>query len=119
MLYEHNRTICCQILCQVGNEIAFDLHGCRRPGESGRGSWVYTGSMINKIRVKTTALDLFFREIFRQLVNDGSNHLQVAQFFCTCSGFKMDHRNQIYRKQNTNGTLFLDTLICRSIAFFR
>ena len=45
--------------------------------------------MIHKVRGKSGILDLGILQVSCQLMNDGTNHLQMPQFFCTCIVVKM------------------------------
>ena len=70
-----------KVLCQVGNQIAFHLHGRGGPGETGSGGRINARGMVNKIGVESGCFDLFLTEIPGELVDKGPNHLQMAQFF--------------------------------------
>ena len=48
--------------------------------------------MIDKIRIKTTGFQLLLCEIFSQLMNNGTNNLQMSQFFGACRGWAMEER---------------------------
>ena len=64
----------CQILRQIRNRIALDLHTGRAPGESGGGGGIDPGGMIHKIGRKRRIPVLLILHISGQLVNDGPNH---------------------------------------------
>ena len=69
-----------EVFRQVGDEVAFDLHGSRAPWESRRRGRVYARRVVYEIRVKSGLFYLFFRQVPRQLVYDGAYHFQMAQF---------------------------------------
>lgn len=75
--------ICAQILCQVCDGIALDLHAGSAVREAGGGSRIYTRCVVNKIRGEGRVLDLRILQIPGQLMDDGANHFQMPQFFCT------------------------------------
>ena len=90
MLYLVKRSLRTKVFAEVCHGIAFDLHGCGTPGETGRGSGVNAGSVVHKVGSEGGILDLMVLQIPGQLVNDGSDHFQVSQFFNTCKGGKME-----------------------------
>ncbi len=69
-----------QILRQIGDGIAFDGHGSSTSGEAGGCGGVHTGSVIHKIGSKGAVLNLAVLQISGQLMDDGPNHFQMAQF---------------------------------------
>ena len=73
--------LCRQVLGQICNQIAFAGHTGRAVGETGGGGGIYAGSSVYEIGVKTCRLDLFVRQIARQLVDNRSDHLQMPQLF--------------------------------------
>jgi len=77
------RCICSHILYQIGQRIPLYLHTERVPGRAGSGSGIDTYSVVHKIRRKSRILDLMVFQASRELMDDGSNHLQVSQLFCT------------------------------------
>lgn len=77
-----------QIFNKIRHGIALDLKRCCCEWETGSGSWVYADGMIYKVLFKRSTLDILFLQVSCQLVNDGTDHLQVSQFLCTCIGFK-------------------------------
>ena len=89
MLYLVKRSLRCKIFRKIGNRISLHLHGCGAPGETGGGGGVDTGGVIHEIGGKGRILDLGILQIPGELMDDGSDHLQVSQFFCTCIGTKM------------------------------
>ena len=89
MLYVSWRSLRCKIFRKICKGIAFHLHGYGTPGETGGGSGVDTGGVIHEIGSKGRVLDLGILQIPGELMDDGPDHLQVSQFFCTCIGTKM------------------------------
>ena len=75
-----------QIFCQVGDQVALDLHGGGGPGGAGGELRIDAGSMIHKVGVKAGSFDLLLAEIAGQLIDDGSHHLQVSQLLSTDIG---------------------------------
>ncbi len=75
--------LCCHILHQIRNGIAHGLkHGSReRCSRSSLGP--KSQCMIHVIGVKTGSLQLFHGQIPGELVDDGGDHFEVAQLFCT------------------------------------
>ena len=71
----------CQILCQIRDHLTGDLHGSGAPRRAGGGDRINAGSMIHKVSVKPGGSDLIFTEVSGELMDDGSNHLQVPQLF--------------------------------------
>lgn len=68
-----------EVLGQVGDHIALDRHRRRAPGEAGGGRWVYAGGTVHKVGVKAGGFDLLLGEIAGELMDNGADHLQVAQ----------------------------------------
>ena len=81
MLSLHDRSICGKILSEVRDGIAGDLHGGGGPGIAGGELWEHAGSVIHKIGVEAGGFDLLLGQISGELVDDGGDHLQVAEFF--------------------------------------
>ena len=68
-----------QILRQVGDQVALHRHAGGAPGEARRSGGVHAGGPVHKIRVKARGPDLLLGEVPGQLVDDGADHLQMAQ----------------------------------------
>ena len=79
-----------KVFTQIRNRITGYLDAGCGPGISGGSGRLDTGSMIHKIRSKGRVFDLLFIQIAGQLMDQGTNHLQVPQFFGTDRGIKMD-----------------------------
>ena len=75
-----------QILGQVGDGVALDGHAGGGPGEAGGGGGVDPGGMVHEVGGEGRILDLGVAHLPGELVDDGPNHLQVAQFLCTQIG---------------------------------
>ena len=71
--------LCRQILCQIGDQVALDCHARRIVREAGRRRGIDACRMVDKIRIKTSRLDLLIRQIAGQLIDDGADHFQMAQ----------------------------------------
>ena len=92
MLSLRNRPICRQVLGQIGDDIAGDLHSGRRPGIAGGKLRIDTGGMIHKIGIKAGGSDLILVQVTGELVNQSAHHLQVPQFLSTCKGVKREQQ---------------------------
>ena len=86
MLFLCSRTICCKVLCQVGDGIARDLHGTGGPRRAGSKLWENAGRVVDKIGGEARLADLLLRQIARELVDDGANHLKMSQLLCADCG---------------------------------
>ena len=86
MLFLHDRGICCQVLCKVRNRVACDLHRGGGPGIARRKLEEYAGGVVHEVGIEAGGLDLFFRQITGQLMNNGAHHLQMPQFLCADRG---------------------------------
>ena len=75
----HHRPICRQILCQIGNSIACNLHGRGGPGGAGGKLRIYTSGVVHKVGIKSGGFDLLLAEVPGQLVDNGSNHFQMSE----------------------------------------
>ena len=87
-LFLHSRTISRHVLSEIADHVPLYADGCGGPGKSGRGSGINAGGVVDKVGGKCTILNLLVRQLAGQLMNDGSDHLQVAQFLCTHIGVK-------------------------------
>lgn len=86
MLSLHDRSICCKVLCQVGDGVARDLHGTGGPRRAGGKLWENAGRVVDKIGGEARLADLLLRQIARELVDNGANHLKMPQLLCTDRG---------------------------------
>lgn len=85
----HGRSICCEILCEIGDGVAGDGHGRGAPGGTGGGLRVDAGGVVDKVICEAGRLDLLLCERPRQLVHDRADHLQMPQLLCTYQVCKM------------------------------
>lgn len=83
MLYISWRSLCCQIFCQVSDGIAFDSHHTGVVQSTGGSVGKYACGVIHKVRGKGRVLDLGIFQIPGKLMDNGTDHFQVPQFFCT------------------------------------
>ena len=67
----------------VGDGIARDLHRRRRPRIAGGELREYAGRVVNEIGIEAGLLDLIYREVPRELMDDGADHFQMSELFCT------------------------------------
>ena len=79
-LFLCHRPICRQVLSQIGDDIAGDLHGGRRPGIAGSELGIDAGGVVHKVGVEPGGLDLFLIQIPRELMDQGADHFQMPQF---------------------------------------
>lgn len=70
----HHRPIRGQILCQIGDSVACNLHSCGGPGGAGGKLRIYASGVIHKVGIKSGHFDLFLAKVPGQLVDNGSNH---------------------------------------------
>ena len=68
-----------QILGQVGDGVALDLHAGGGPGEAGGRGGVDARRVVHEVGGEGGVLDLAVRHFPGQLVDDGSDHLQMPQ----------------------------------------
>lgn len=85
---------CCQVLCQISHRVSFHGHHSGVIQCAGSGVGEYTNCMIHKVGSKRRILDLTLLQISCELMDDCPNHLQMAQFFCTYKGVKMEPRTR-------------------------
>lgn len=84
--------LCCQIFKQVGDRVALALQRRRRKRDARRGLRVDAGRMVDEVGVEAALLDLFGRQVARQLVDDRGDHLLMGELFCTYLRVKMAPR---------------------------
>ena len=88
MLSLHDRSICGQILGEVGDYVSGTLDGPGGPWEAGGGGGVDPGGVVHEVGGKGGILDLILFQVPGQLVDDGGRHLHVTQFLCADCGSK-------------------------------
>ena len=71
---------------QVCDDISLDANAGGIPGGAGGGGGVHAGGMVDEIGGEASISQLFLGEISSELVDDGSDHLQVSQLLCTYRG---------------------------------
>ena len=71
-----------EVLGEVGDGIARDLHRRRRPRIAGGKLREHAGRVVNEIGVEAGLFDLIYREVSRELVDDGADHLKMPQLLC-------------------------------------
>lgn len=86
MLSLHNRTIRSQVLCEVRDGVARDLHGARRPRVTRGELRENARRVVDKVRLEPSLLDLLLSQIARKLVNDRADHLEMPQLLCADRG---------------------------------
>ena len=77
-----------KVFGEVGDGVARDLHGGGRPRIAGRKLREYACRMIDKVGIEASFLDLVDREVPRELMDNGADHLKVSQFLCADCGGK-------------------------------
>jgi len=70
-----------QVLRQVGDGVTLDGHGRGIPGEARGCRGVDTYGVVHEIGRERGVTELIVLQIPGQLVNDGPDHFQMAQFF--------------------------------------
>ena len=93
-LFLHSRTICGQVLRQVGNQVPFHRHAGGAPGEARGGGGLDPGGPIHEVGIESRGLDLVLRQVPGQLVDNGADHLQVPQFLGPQRAVKMCHPSE-------------------------
>ena len=63
----------------VGDGIARDLHRRRRPRIAGGELREHAGRVVDEIGIEAGLLDLIYREVPRELMDDGADHLKMPQ----------------------------------------
>ena len=79
MLSLHDRSIGREVLRQVGDGVAGDLHGAGRPGIARGKLRENARRVVHKIGIKARFPDLLLAEIARELVHDRADHLKMPQ----------------------------------------
>lgn len=92
------------ILAQVGDGITGGLHGGGGEGHAAGGLRPDANGVIDEVGCEAGIFDLFDGEIPGELVDDGADHLQMSQLYCT---LMMDIKKTTERKiaMNTLGKL--------------
>ena len=70
----------------VGDGIARDLHRRRRPRIAGGELREHAGRVVDEIGIEAGLFDLIYREVPRELVDDGADHLKMPQLLCADRG---------------------------------
>ena len=86
MLSLHNRSIGCKVFRQVCDGVARDLHRPGGPRRAGGKLREDAGRVVDKIGRKARLPNLLLRQIARELVDDGADHLEMPQLLCTDRG---------------------------------
>ena len=68
-----------EVLGEVGDGIARDLHRRRRPRIAGGELREHAGRVVDEIGIEAGLPDLIYREVPRELVDDGADHLKMPQ----------------------------------------
>ncbi len=79
MLFLHPRAICCQVLGEVGDDVALHGHGRGGVREAGGGGGIDAGGAVDEVGVEPGGADLLVGELPGELVDDGADHFEVAQ----------------------------------------
>ena len=94
-----------EVLGEVGDGIARDLHRRRRPRIAGGELREHAGRVVDKIGIEAGLFDLIYREVSRELVDDGADHLKMPQLLCTYRGTKMAPKAQNLCAATDSGNL--------------
>jgi len=81
--------ISCTVLGKISDHVAGGLDAGGAPGEAGGSGGIDAGGVVHKIGGEVwICLNLLVSEISGQLMDDGGDHFQVAEFFSTYKGVK-------------------------------
>ena len=94
-----------QILGEVGDDVALHADAGGIPGGAGGGGGVDAGGVVGEVGGEAALPDLLVGEVFRQLVDDGAHHLQVAQLLGAYRGTKMAPKAQNLCAATDSGNL--------------
>ena len=86
LLSLHDRSIRSQVLCEVRDGVARDLHGARRPRVTRGELRENARRVVDKVRLEPSLLDLLLGQIARKLVDDRADHLEMPQLLCADVG---------------------------------
>lgn len=75
--------LCRHILVKVSYYVALGLDVCRREGHARRRGRVNARGMVHEIGIEAIFLYILGAEISRKLINDGADHLEMAQLLHT------------------------------------
>lgn len=90
MSFSH-RTICREVFREIGDRVASGLDGGGAPRKAGGGGRVNSGGVVHEVGREGGAIAyLFIGEVPGELVDNGSNHFHMAQFFGPYQGVKME-----------------------------
>lgn len=90
-----NRSICCHILSQISDGIALDANTRSIPRSARRSGGIDPCCVVHKIGSKArVVLELLVGKVPCQLMDNGGNHLHVAQFFRTYRRVKMEPQTE-------------------------
>ena len=75
----HGRAIGSEVLREIGDRVAGDGHRRRAPRRTGGRLRIDARGMVDKVACKAGRLDLLLGQRARELMDDGADHLQMAQ----------------------------------------
>lgn len=93
------------ILGEVADHIPLDADTGGVPGSAGGGGGIDAGGMVHKIGSEAALSQLLLGESPGKLMDDGTDHFQVAQFFGTYRGTKMAPKAQNLCAATDSGNL--------------
>ncbi len=70
------------ILSKIGKGIGLGLEIACRERHTGCGCGINGCTVIDEILIESARLDLFGRQILRQLINNGGNNFEVSKLLC-------------------------------------
>lgn len=79
------------ILHQIGEGIAVALECCRRERHVVCCLRLAAEGVVHVVNFESTVLNFLHREVFGELVHDGSRHLQMGQLFGADVGIEIVH----------------------------
>lgn len=72
-----------QILGQIRDNVARDLHGGGRPGIARGELGIYASGVVHKISVESRSFDLVIIQVSSELMDQSAYHFQVTKFLRT------------------------------------
>lgn len=105
MLSLHYRSIGSQVLCQVSDQVALDGHAGGVPGEAGGGGGIHPSGVVHEVGIEAAGLDLVLVQVPGQLMDNGTDHLQMSQFLRTYKRVKMEPEAKNARIARVSGAV--------------
>ena len=88
-MFFRNRCVCCHILCQICDRVAFGLKFTGVERDAASGLRPERQRMVDIVFVKAGCNNLFRSQITRELVDNGADDFQMRKLFSTYIGIEM------------------------------